>query len=133
MIKKLLVVAVLVGAAWSVPASRAYMVRVGEPLLLRMGPLGERFLDPARRYNTGQELDLLLRQLRQDYTARQRLPNTRTFRAWVEANTTSGRAGADAWGNAYYLRQDRAGITVGSAGSDGQVGTEDDITRVLPF
>ena len=133
MIKKLLVVAVLLGAAWSFPASRARMVQLGEPLLVRMGPVGQRVLNPVRRYNTAQEIELLVRELGHDHTARNPLPNPRNFQAWVEANATSGRDGRDAWGNPYYLRRDRQGLTVGSAGEDGAMETADDITRHLPL
>jgi hypothetical protein len=130
MIKKLLILAVIVAFAWSIPAARQRMARMAEPVVERMGPV---VANPIRRYNTRNELVVLMRELTQEYQARVPLPNARNFQAWLERNTLSGRDGKDAWGNAYFLRQDRVGITIGSPGEDGQVGTEDDITRTLTF
>jgi hypothetical protein len=130
MIKKLLILAVIVAFAWSIPAARQRMARMAEPVVERMGPV---VANPIRRYNTRNELVVLMRELTQEYQARVPLPNARNFQAWLERNTLSGRDGKDAWGNAYFLSQGRVGITIGSPGEDGQVGTEDDITRTLTF
>lgn len=133
MIRKLLILAVIVAFAWSVPAVRERMIRMAGPVVERLGPPGELLADPIRRYNTRNELVVLMRELTQEYQAQVPLPNARNFQAWLERNTISGRDGKDAWGNAYFLRRDGSGITLGSPGADGQVGTEDDITRTLTF
>ena len=133
MIKKLVIVAVILGFAWSIPAARQRMMQWAEPALERLGPVGERVVTPVRRYNTRNEIVFLMRALAQDYEVRRPLPNPRTFPAWLERNTPAGREGKDGWGNPYYMRADRLGITIGSPGPDGTADTADDITRTMPF
>jgi len=133
MIKKLLIVVVILGLAWTIPATRKHMARIVEPVVVRLGPVGAWAANPIRRYNTRNEIVLLVRELSQDHKSLVPPPTPRNFPAWVRRNTNSGREGKDAWGNDYYLRQIRTGLTVGSPGEDGEIGTEDDLTRTLTF
>jgi hypothetical protein len=131
--KKFLIVLVLLGAAWSAPQTRGRMAAWSEPVLVRLGPLGDRMLQPMHRTAARNELDQLLRQLQGVRQEGRRLPTERDFAEWMRRNALTTRRGLDPWGAEYYVEYGPGVITVGSMGRDGRRDTEDDIRRSLVY
>lgn len=131
--KKLLVLAVLLGFGWSYPPTRRVMSDALEPALSLLGPLGERAMEPARRYDARNEVDFIADQLELERTDGRPIPNPRTFQKWLKQHVTTRRDGIDPWGQPYYLVRSGNTHVVGSDGKDGERGTADDITTPLPF
>lgn len=131
--KKLLVVAVLLGFAGSYPPTRAVMANAMAPALEKLGPVGQRALEPARRYDAKNEVEFIADQLNIQRTEGRAVPNPRTFQQWLKQHVTTRRDGLDPWGKPYYLARTGKTHVVGSGGRDGEPGTGDDIRVPLPF
>jgi hypothetical protein len=131
--KMLLVVLILMGAAWAYPPSRERIAHAATPVLEKLGPVGERLLAPAKRYQARSELDFLVKQMKMDRDEARPLPDARTFPQWIQRKRPSGGDENDPWDTPYYLIPASDGLSVVSAGPDRQRGTEDDIRESLPL
>jgi len=131
MVKKILVVVLLFGLAWAYPPTRARMVVAAQPVLIRMGPVGERIITPVQRYNTRTEVNFIADQIILSKTEGREIPDERTFSRWIQKRLLTKNQGRDVWGHAYYLVRVSGSITVGSVGEDGQRGTADDIRKTI--
>jgi hypothetical protein len=130
--KKLMIILVILGVAWSSPPARAKLAIWSEPVLVRLGPAGDRMLRPMHNTTARNEMDMLLRQLKADLQEGRRLPTERAFGDWLQRAPTS-RRGLDPWGNSYYLQLGPGTMTVRSAGVDGVRDTDDDIHRTATY
>lgn len=132
--KVLLLVLVLVGAAVAVPSIRHRLAGPLDPVLARLGPLGEKIRTPARRFNAHNELQAITGRLKEDRLMGRRIPTPRQFHAWVRAHMRGDiQDGIDPWGQPYYLTKSRTHFTVGSAGQDTLAGTPDDVRISTPL
>jgi hypothetical protein len=121
---RLFVVLVALGLAWSLPEVR---VRTWDPVLERMGPVGEWVSGPFRRAGARSDADRLLRTLIADHQQGHALPEPRRFSQWAARRYSEGSMEFDPWGTPYFLERSGNRLTVGSAGPDRQRGTVDDI------
>ena len=129
--KALLLVIIVLGAAWAYPPSRERIAHAATPVLELLGPVGERLLAPAKRYQARSELDFLVNQMKMDRDEAKPLPDARTFPQWIKRKRPSGGDEMDPWGTPYFLVPVSYGLSVVSAGPDRTRGTEDDISKAL--
>jgi hypothetical protein len=129
--KKLLVVAVLLGFAWSLPPSRRWITNALAPALVKLGPVGERLVEPTRRYDARNEVDFIVDIMEMNRTEGRAMPTARTFEKWLQQKVTTRRNGIDPWGKSYYLMRLGKTTTIGSEGPDGERSTADDIQAAL--
>lgn len=135
--KKLLVLALIGGAAWlsaqeragpsasDLAASFAWWADV-------LGPRLQPFLDPVLRWSARDELRALARDLQKRQASLQPLPHPNRFRDHIRQNLFSGRDGLDPWGNEYYLVITLDSIIVGSPGPDGVRDPDSDLRIAWP-
>lgn len=83
------------------------------------------------RWTVQRELRLILDQLELHLAGGQRLPPPDEFPAFLRRNRMGGSI--DPWGGEYYLMLARDSIIVGSAGPDGEPGSEDDLRATMPW
>lgn len=133
MLKVVLVVLVLLGAAWGYPPTRTQMAHALLPVAERLGPAGEYVSRPVRRYNARTEISFVLDQIAMARTEGRPTPTGRSFQEWLKARVKTKNNGKDIWGNEYYLTVDGTTFTVGSVGPDGERNSPDDITKSKTF
>ena len=134
MIKKVIIVLVFLGFAWSLPLARAKMVGAMQPGLALLGPVGVKLKQPMLKHQADADLKFLLEQLQIDRTEGRAQPgNTRAFNEWMYARQGAGERGRDPWGNLYWMKRGEGAVTVGSNGPDGTHNTRDDIRRSTAF
>lgn len=133
MLKFLLIFIFLVGAAFGIPAVRARITPPLAPLLDRLGPVGRKLSDPAKKIAARNEAGFLLRKLAADYQQNKALPDPLRFRVWMKQNTHGGKGGLDPWGHPYYMVRAHKKLGVGSQGPDRKRNTADDIRVTVPF
>ena len=133
MFKTLFIVVVLLGFAWGYPPTRARMVLRAQPVLERLGPVGEMVVRPVQRYSASQEVNFLLEQLQMHKTEGREIPDEKSFQNWIKRRVSTKNEGRDPWNNPYYLLKTSGRITIGTVGEDGKRGTEDDISKTIPF
>lgn len=126
--KFLLILIVAIGAAFGIPSVRHRIMTPLEPVLVRVGPIGEKLATPARRWNAKNEAEVIARKVAEQKDLHRPFPTPRRFTQWIQQNMRGlERKGMDPWGNPYYLERTDRTITVGSAAQDGVPGTEDDV------
>ncbi|MBW3534116.1 MAG: type II secretion system protein GspG [Gemmatimonadetes bacterium] len=127
MLKIILVIAVLIGAALYFPRTRPIVLDAAAPVI-----------DPVLSWQTRGEMNQLARDLEQRERASRHLPNPRTQwpPAWIEREYQGGDATVDAWGTPYTYQLGRDSFTLTSFGPDAERGTDDDIVvtreRIYP-
>lgn len=131
MIKKLLIVIVLIGAAWSIPPIRSRLTIVAGPLLEKLGPAGQKLLKPARNYAAKTQETAMLRMLAEEHNEGRDIPEPRTFVRWMKKKT--GKEPVDPWGNRYWLERQKGSLAIGSNGADGFRESGDDVKQTVPF
>ena len=130
MIKKIIIGAVLLGFAWSLPPVRARVAIALAPAFDRLGPVGDWLKQPMLEYRAETDVKFLIDQLQMERTEGRTLPtNTRAFNDWMGRRAGAGERGKDPWGNLYWMKKSGGATTVGSNGPDGIVNTSDDIRR----
>jgi hypothetical protein len=129
--KKILIVLLIFGLAWAYTPTRARMLLAAQPVLERMGPVGEKIVTPIHRYNTHTEVSFIADQIVLARTEGRDIPDERTFHRWMMKQILTKNQGKDAWGFPYFLVKVGSSITVGSIGADGQRGTADDIKKTV--
>lgn len=127
MLKAILIGVVLLGFAWSYPPARERIAGVLEPVLERLGPVGEKILEPTRKTSTRTELAFILRMIKEDTNVGHQPPDPRNFDEWLQMKIRSGRHGKDPWASSYYMVRTRSTLTVGSPGPDRVRNTPDDL------
>ena len=132
MFRTVVVLLIVLGAAWAYPPSRERISHAAAPVLEKLGPTGEWLLGPAKRYQARSELDFLIDQMRMDRNEAKPLPDVRTFPKWIERKRPSGGDEKDPWGTPYFLVTASQGLSIVSAGPDRRRGTEDDISASMP-
>jgi hypothetical protein len=135
MLKAILFVLVVLGFAWGYAPTRAHIVYRSQPMLERLGPVGDRIILPVQRYSTKQELDFILDQISLARTEGKEVPDAKTFQRWISKRILTKNQGKDPWGNPYFLVRPTGGgsLTAGSIGPDGVAGTTDDLRMTMPF
>ncbi len=125
----ILYAAVLLGAAYSVPAIRQRTEGPADRAWSRLAPYTRLITDPIRRDITLRDEKAIAKRLQDMRSEGRAVPSEDTFNQWLRDNISSG---TDAWERPYYLSSNEDGSTwVGSVGSDGIRGTADDVqTRV---
>jgi hypothetical protein len=122
---------ILIGICTSVPAVRVRVaprvVPVRDYLVREVGPPLRRGLAPIYRWLAVQEMREIARELRRRGLAFHPLPHPREFTRFLEQHRYIQRGALDPWDNAYFLTVTRDSIIVGSAGPDGERGTDDDL------
>jgi hypothetical protein len=131
MVKKFIIVAVLLGFAWSLPPVRQRVGTTLAPALGFLGPVGERLKQPMLEYQAETDVKFIVDLLQMDRTEGRALPNnTRAFNEWLGRKRGAGDRGKDPWGNLYWMKKSGAATTIGSNGPDGVENTSDDIKRL---
>jgi len=133
MFKKLFILVVLMGFAWGYPPTRARMVLWLQPVLERLGPVGDAIVTPVERYSARQEVGFIIEQIRMHKNEGRELPDEGTFQRWIDKRLSTKNQGRDPWNQPYYLLKVSGQVTVGSVGEDGARGTADDIRKTVPF
>jgi hypothetical protein len=132
--KAILIIILLIGAAFGIPSIRNRIVGPLDPVLSKLGPAGEKIQNPARRYKASQEATAITRKLTDERSMRRPMPSPPRFPAWVQANMRSLEIdGLDPWGHPYYYIQTRQEMTVGSVAQDGVRDTPDDVRVTAPL
>ena len=131
MFKAILIVAVVLGFAWSFPPTRGPLERITAPIARRAMPVVDGVLNPIRRNGAKRETTNLLRVIAQDFEAGRPLPDVRGFHQWVRRKTSGD--GLDPWGSPYYMRRNRGTLSIGSAGPDKTPMTADDVRTTVPM
>lgn len=132
--KLLLIIVLLVGAAFGIPAIRNRIAGPLDPVLSKLGPAGEKIKTPFQRWAAKNEATAIVQRLSEDNIQRKPLPTPRSFQDWVRQNIRSETdATTDPWGHPYYFVLTRQQMTVGSIGKDGQRNTPDDILATMPL
>jgi hypothetical protein len=128
--KAILIILVLLGAAWSIPEVRS---RTYEPAFKRLGPTGEKLLAPTYRAGARSQANHMFRIMSLDRDQGRPLPEPQTFQRWIRSRLGE-EATLDPWGSPYYMERERSMITIGSPGPDRRRGTDDDIrvTQAAP-
>ena len=129
----LLLVLVIVAVA-TVPAIRNRLAGPLDPVLARLGPVGEKFRNPVRRFNAHNEIQAIIGRLNEDKLQGRTVPPPNQFQRWIHEKMRGDiQDGKDPWGQPYYMVRSRASATIGSAGQDMQPGTADDIRDSTPL
>ncbi|MGD8276717.1 MAG: type II secretion system protein GspG [Gemmatimonadota bacterium] len=131
--KTAIVILVLLGFAWGYPPTRARMVLGLQPVLHKLGPVGEMIVTPVERYSAKNEVNFILDQLQLTRTEGREIPDERTFTTWVNKRLMTKNRGMDPWNQPYFMLKLANSLTVGSIGEDGVRGSEDDIKKTIPF
>ena len=136
MLKVLIVVAVLLGAAFSIPALRQYVepvvTAVTKPARNMVGAQLTRVRDPVFRWAVRNEARNMARELVQRDREGQPLPRPQDFQSYLTGRTLAQQPVLDRWGSPYYLLVAHDSVTVVSPGPDTRPGTEDDIRAPFP-
>ena len=117
MFKLILFALVALGAALYFPSSRAVVLEKAEPVT-----------QPVQAWATRGEMKKIVRDLTSHERTYESLPEVKTFPRWLETKY-QGASSTDSWGNEYVFRVWADSFAVVSAGVDGQLGSEDDLTR----
>jgi hypothetical protein len=126
--KVLLLILLLIGAAFAVPSIRNRLAGPMDPLLARLGPVGEKIRTPARRFTAHNEIQAIIGRLNEEKLQGRSLPRPVQFRQWVHDKMRGDiQDGIDPWGQPYYYSRTRTHAVVGSAGADQQRDTQDDV------
>ena len=131
--KGLLVILILLGFAWSVPAGRERIQGVLQPVAERLDPVLDWALNPTRRAGVRRELDFIMRAIETHRQTGRGFPNPATFSEWVASSVDAVHDGLDPWGQPYTLEVSRETVTVISAGPDRVRGTADDVRVTRNF
>ena len=135
MVKYVVIFIFILGAAFGIPAIRNRIAGPLDPVLSKLGPIGEKIQTPTRRWATKNEEMLIIRKLAEQHNQQKEMPSPLAFQSWIKQNF-KGRgteAGLDPWGRPYYLIHTRNQITVGSQGADRRRETPDDIRVSVPL
>ena len=131
--KALLIILLLIGAAFGIPSIRNRIVGPLDPLLSKLGPLGEKIATPARRWQVNQDHQLIFRRIAEERSLHRPMPAPRTFQSWLKTNVPGLKwGGNDPWGRPYYFIHNRQTTTVGSEGPDRVRDTSDDLRLTAP-
>lgn|GEM_PF-1907522 len=133
MFKFILVLIFLIGTVTTVAPVRNRVVPALEPLLVRLGPVGETIITPVKKWQAQTGATSALRELAQNRTQGREMPNVRTFSSWLQRAMRNDSAAFDPWGNRYYLKTTRGTVSVGSPGPDGVKDTPDDVVVTVPW
>lgn len=131
--KVLLLVVILLGFLWSVPASREKIKDVLRPVGVALEPAVQWALNPTRRAGVRREQDFILREIENDRQMGRGFPDARDFEAWVARRVDALNDGRDPWGQPYHLEVTRQTVTVISSGPDRARGTADDVRASRTF
>ena len=112
----------LLGAAFSFPQTRPYMLDALAPAL-----------NPMLTWQTRGEIAQINRELQALHRSGQSLPGQgEEFQRWMLQNFQGGSS-LDAWGNTYILKRWTDSIGVVSRGPDMEINTPDDIVETIPI
>jgi hypothetical protein len=125
MARYILYLAVVLGAAYSIPPIRE---RIDAPTVRAWAHITPHFrfiTDRVRRGLAEREETAIARFLREEHALGHALPEADGFQAWMQQHLEVGR---DPWDNQYFLVvKDEGSMVVGSSGPDGKRGTPDDV------
>lgn len=133
MFKFILIMLFVIGTVTTVPPVRNRVLPALEPLIVKLGPIGEKMITPVRKYQAQTGATNALRELSQQRTQGREIPNVRTFSSWLQRAMRNDSAAFDPWGERYYLRTARGTVSVGSPGPDRKKETSDDIIVTVPW
>jgi hypothetical protein len=132
--KVVLLIVLLIGAAFAVPSIRNRLAGPLDPVLAKLGPVGEKIRTPALRFNAHNEIQAIIGRLNEDKLQGRSVPAPNQFQRWVRDKMRGNiQDGKDPWGQPYYLIRARSQAIVGSAGQDMHAGTPDDIRITTPL
>lgn len=131
--KVFLILIVAIGAAFGIPSIRNRIAGPLDPVLSKLGPLGEKIQTPAKRWSAKNEADVIVRKVADLKDQNRPFPPPRQFTKWIQQNMRGlERKGMDPWGRPYYLERAQKQVTVGSVAQDGVYDTADDVRSTLP-
>lgn len=134
MLKVIVIAVVFLGAAFGIPAIRNRIAGPLDPVLSKLGPVGEKMQAPARKWAAKNEEMLIIRKLAEAHNQNKGIPSPLSFQSWIKANFHGGvKEGMDPWGRPYYLIHTKQQLTVGSQGPDRRRNSADDIRVSVPL
>ena len=118
-----LVLMIMLGlvAAFYFPDSRVVMMDVGAPVI-----------DPVVRWSTRAEMRQVGENVLEHERLTGKLPDRRTWLAWLDYRYASDDLRLDPWGSLYQLRVWADSVAIVSWGPDATSSTEDDFQVVVP-
>lgn len=105
----------------------AFVVAINPTLREKALPYLQPALDPAYEWLAQGRLEDITKQMEAQAAVGQPLPTGETLDDFLRERYSNEDAARDPWGTPYFLRESRDRVIAGSAGRDGEVGTEDDI------
>jgi hypothetical protein len=126
--KKILVLVVVLAFIWAIPPLRTRVSAAALPVLVKLGPVGEFMITPARNYEARQDAGHFSRVMVRDRAQGREVPEERGFQDWLLRRIPE-ESGLDPWGSPYWMERALDGLRVGSDGADGERGTSDDVTH----
>jgi hypothetical protein len=133
MLKFIIIFIFALGAIFGIPQLRAKAMPLIDPLLTKLGPVGEKISAPSKKWAARNEANILIRKLAEEYNEKKELPDPLSFQPWIRMNTKGGKKGLDPWGRPYYLMRSGNQITVGSQGPDRRRNSADDVRVTVPI
>jgi hypothetical protein len=133
MLKFLVILILIIGAAFGIPRVREKIMPPLLPLLEKLGPVGDKLQAPVKKWAASNEAHILLRKLAADYGQNKELPSPLRFQIWIKQNTRGGKGGMDPWGRPYYMIHRAHELVVGSPGPDRIRNTADDVRASAPL
>jgi hypothetical protein len=88
-------------------------------------------LDPVYEWSARSRVNEVARMIQTEKAAGRSIPTPKTFEDFMGRRFRGTDGATDPWGVPYYLKKQRDGLVVGSAGPDGVPDTDDDIREPL--
>lgn len=133
MLKGIVIAIFVLGALFGIPATRAKLMPVAQPVLTKLGPVGAKISNPVKRWSAKNEETVLLRKLADQHADHKELPDALDFPSWMRTYASGTDHGLDPWGHPYYLVHEGHQITIGSQGPDRRRNTADDVRISAPY
>jgi hypothetical protein len=134
MLKKLIIFIVIIAAIWAMPSGRAKLGQWMAPVLVHLGPVGDKLSAPMKKYEAKSQIGNILSAMHTAHNEGKAMPDARMWSHWLREHPASDEhKDLDPWGTQYYLRFKDGKRTVGSAGPDRVLYNADDITEPVTF
>ncbi|MEX0906724.1 MAG: type II secretion system protein GspG [Gemmatimonadota bacterium] len=130
---RIVAIILVVAIIFAVPPLRARGAVLMEPVIERLGPVGDAIANPIRRYSANNKVKHVLNVIDNDRELGRRPPpkDPEAFNPWMRRRVPED-TGLDPWGNQYWMQYGDRTVTIGSNGPDGVRGTEDDVAETAP-
>lgn len=130
---RLIAFVVIMAVIWALPPVRERLAVAVQPVLERLGPVGQAILRPAQREAAKKQITSITRVIASRLEEGER-PPVGSLESWIRRHIPE-LSGRDPWNRPYWSDEPRGRrvYIIGSNGPDGVQGTEDDITQTVPY